>query len=142
MAFVPRVLGGIGAGPGGATIIVPGVINTDALSLVANQTEVQVTRDGGTNVSGGGVNGFHVTLLTGVLGTYPVVIWATVGGAPNGREAIRANFTFDALNEELSVRIVGPAPGVSSWESFYVWVENGPDITATFTVTPYLLEQG
>jgi hypothetical protein len=76
---------------------------------------------------------------TGVLGTYPVVAYADPART---REMIRTNFTFTALGEELSARIVGPAPGIAFFNSASIAIENGPDATATFSVLPYLLEQG
>ena len=70
----PPAGGGSGSGPSGSTIVVPGVINADVLALIADTNPVQVTRDGGTAVAGCGVTGFQIEMLTGVLGTYPVVV--------------------------------------------------------------------
>lgn len=135
----PPAGGGSGGGPGGSTIVVPGVINADTLAgVIADAAPDTCTRDGGTNVTSAGITGFRVKMLAGTLGTYPVVMWEGAGL----RELIRANLTFDALNEELSVRVVGPAPGIAFFDTLSVVIENGPDATATFDVTPYLLEQG
>ena len=116
-----------------------GVVNADTLTaIIADGADSPVTRDGGTRVVAAGITGLRIIQKTGAPAEYDVVVYAQPAHA---RELLRARFTFTAVPQELAVVLSMPAPGVPFFTGAVV-VVTGTDAAATFSVTPYLLEQG